>query len=94
MDLSILPREIQHNILRYLECPIAKIIKNEINTYKTDHNSLHTRTYQFYYVKDFFSFYEYYFDKKFDPVDYNSFCGYNEGGDIDDDTECYCDYDW
>ena len=68
-----LPIELLNKILLYLQCPIAKLIKNEIETYEIDHNWGYTKMYKYYYIKNIMTFYEYYFDKIFEPYDYESY---------------------
>ena len=73
MNLSVLPNEIINKILLYLQCPIARLIKNEIEIYETDHNYYYTKMYRMYYIKNILSFSSYLFDKCDDPFDYDSF---------------------
>jgi hypothetical protein len=73
MDLSVLPKEIIHKIVLYLQCPIARLIKDEIKIYETDHNYCYTKMYNLYYIKNILSFSSYCFDKYMDPFDYDSF---------------------
>jgi len=73
MDLNLLPKEIMSKILLYLECPIAKLIKNEIKYYEEDHNWGLTKTYRMYYVKNIFDFSNYYFDRLYEPYEYSSY---------------------
>ena len=71
--LSSLPIEIVGKIFLYLRCPIAKIIKDEIEIYEDDHNWEYTKIYRMYYIKNILPFYCYYFDKKIDPYYYGSY---------------------
>lgn len=74
MDLiSILPKDISKKILLYLECPIGKLIKNEIEIYNNDHNDYFTKIYRMYYISNIMSFSYYYFDKLYDPYEYSSY---------------------
>jgi len=73
MDLNILPKEIISKIFLYLECPVAKLIKNELQIYETDHNWDYTKMYRLYYVKSFMDFSCYYFDKYMSPYDFKSY---------------------
>jgi len=69
-----LPNEIIIIIFQYLQCPLAKIIKDEINNYENDYK-IHERNYDSYfirihnnyYVKNNYSFSHYYFDKLREP---------------------------
>lgn len=54
MNLSILPNDLIHKIILYLQCPLAKIMKSEIRMYQK---------YKYHYVRDFMSFSYYYFEK-------------------------------
>jgi len=71
--LSNLPNEIVGKIFLYLQCPLAKLIKVEIETYEDDHNWEYTKIYKKYYIKNILPFYYYYFDKNNDPYYYDSF---------------------
>ena len=71
--LSKLPAEIVSQIFLYLRCPIAKLIKDEIDIYEEDHNMYYTKIYRLYYIKNIMPFNCYYFDKRFDPSEYNSY---------------------
>ena len=71
--LSSLPIEIVGKIFLYLRCPIAKIIKDEIEIYEEDHNMYYTKIYRLYYIKNIMPFNCYYFDKRFDPYEYDSY---------------------
>lgn len=73
MNLQILPNEIISKIFLYLQCPTAKMIRNEINIYEKDHNWDLTKMYRLYYVKNILDFSVYYFDKLYDPFDYASY---------------------
>lgn len=68
-----LPIDILRKILLYLQCPVSKLIKDEINIYEEDHNWVYTKMYRMYYIKNIMPFYDYYFDKKLDPYDYKSY---------------------
>jgi hypothetical protein len=84
MDLNILPKEVISKIFLYLECPVAKLVKNEIKIYETDHNWDLTKIYRLYYVKNFMDFSVYYFDKYNEPFDYMSYHNRIEYYDNDD----------
>ena len=43
MSFSKLPIEIVSNILLYLQSPVAKLIKDEIEIYEEDHNMYYTK---------------------------------------------------
>lgn len=73
MSFSRLPIEIVSKVLLYLQTPVAKLIKDEIEIYEEDHNMDYTRIYKKYYIKNIMPFYCYYFDKRFDPSEYNSY---------------------
>lgn len=73
MMFSKLPIEIMSKVLLYLQCPVANIIKNEIDNYEHDHNMDYTRMYKMYYIKNIMPFYCYYFDKRDDPYEYESY---------------------
>ena len=68
-----LPVEIVSKILLYLQCPVAKLIKDEIDIYEEDHNMYYTKIYRLYYIKNIMPFNCYYFDKMCDPYDYASY---------------------
>jgi hypothetical protein len=68
-----LPIDILRKILLFLQCPISKLIKDEIDIYEKDHNWVYTKMYKKYYIKNIMSFNCYYFDKMIDPFDYESF---------------------
>ena len=68
-----LPIEIVNKILLYLQSPIAKIIKDEIEIYEEDHNWEYTKIYRYYLIKNIMSFDNYYFDKRLDPDLYKSY---------------------
>jgi len=70
---SKLPNEIICKILLYLQCPIAKLIKDEIEIYEEDHNIDYTKMYKKYYIKNILPFYWYYFDKRDNPTEYESY---------------------
>ena len=71
--LSNLPIEIVRKIFLYMRCPVAEVIKNEIEIYEDDHNWEYTKIYKMYYIKNILPFYCYYFDKKVDPYYYESY---------------------
>jgi hypothetical protein len=78
--MKLLPNEIIAIIFQYLQCPLAKIIKDEINSYENDYktsernyNSYFIRIHNIYYVKNSYSFSHYYFDKLKEPYDYKSY---------------------
>ena len=68
-----LPSELWMKIFLFLENPTAKMIKNEISYYLTDHNWDLTKMYKMYYVHSFMDFDVYYFDRLSDPIPYNSY---------------------
>lgn len=72
MMINRLPTDILNMIFLYLENPEAKLIKNEIRYYMSDHNSCYTKQTGFYLVKSYMTFSEYYFDVKNDPYEYDS----------------------
>lgn len=72
-NLKRLPLVISSKILLYLQCPISKIIKEEIEYYETDHNWDYTKMYKRYYIKNIFDFSTYYFDQFADPTAYNNY---------------------
>ena len=73
MSFSKLPIDIVSKILLYLQTPVAKLIKDEIEIYEEDHNMYYTKIYRLYYIKNIMPFNCYYFDKRFDPCEYNSY---------------------
>jgi hypothetical protein len=73
MSFSKLPIEIVSKILLYLQSPVAKLIKDEIEIYEEDHHWEYTKMYKMYYIKNIMPFYCYYFDKRDDPYDYDSY---------------------
>lgn len=72
-QIENLPKEIVSKILLYLQCPVSKLIKDEINIYENDHNYDYTKIYRKYYIKNILSFSNYYFDKRYDPFEYDSY---------------------
>jgi hypothetical protein len=64
--LPVLPIEIVNKIFLYLQSPVAKIIKDEIEIYEEDHNWEYTKIYRYYLIKNIMSFDNYYFDKVFE----------------------------
>ena len=54
MNLTILPNDVIHKIILYLQCPLAKIMKSEIRMYQK---------YKCHYLRDFMTFSYYYFEK-------------------------------
>ena len=72
LSMKFLPKELVSYILLYLQCPLAKMIKNEIKIYENDHNYDITRIYGVWYVQSVMSFSYYYFDKLESPDDYDS----------------------
>jgi hypothetical protein len=72
MNVQHLPDEIIRMIFLYLQSPEAKMIKNEVKIYETDHSDRITRRAKFYFIKNIYSFSDYYFDKIRDPFDYES----------------------
>ena len=73
MSFSNLPVEILSKIFLYLRCPVAKLIKDEIEIYEVDHNWSYTKTYRKYYIQNIMPFNYYYFDKMREPQYYDSF---------------------
>ena len=73
MSFSKLPIELVSKILLYLQTPVAKLIKDEIEIYEEDHNMYYTKIYRLFYIKNIMPFNCYYFDKKFDPSEYDSY---------------------
>ena len=73
MDLSKLPDVIIRNIFLYLQNPEAKLIKDKINIYEIDHNSILVSQYNQYYIKHIYSFSEYYFHYLHEPYEYDSY---------------------
>lgn len=73
MNLDNLPKEILSKILLYLECPVSKLIKNEIYYYNEDHNWELSKSYRMYYVKNIMDFSVYYFDRLYDPESFSSY---------------------
>jgi len=71
--LTNLPSEIVSKIFLYLQCPVAKLIQNEIDVYEVDHHWEYTKMYKKFYIKNILLFYDYYFDKRIDPYLYDSF---------------------
>lgn len=71
--LSNLPIEIVGKIFLYMRCPVAQLIKNEIEIYEEDHNWQYTKIYKMFYIKNILPFDSYYFDKIIDPYYYDSF---------------------
>ena len=88
-----LPSELWMKIFLFLENPTAKMIKNEISYYETDHNMDLTKIYRMFYVKSFMDFDVYYFDRLSDPISYNSYYTrkyeelYYNGDETEDETE-------
>jgi hypothetical protein len=72
MNVQYLPDEIINKIFLYLETPEAKMIKDELKIYETDHNDHYTKIAGYYYVKNIISFSDYYFDKAREPFEYES----------------------
>jgi len=73
MDLRVLPKDIIMGILLYLQCPVGKLIKDEMEIYNEDHNWVYTKMKRMFYVKNIMPFSYYYFDKLQDPFDYDSY---------------------
>lgn len=73
-----LPVELVRKIFLYLRCPVAKLIKDEIDIYEEDHHWEYTKMYKMYFIKNILLFNDYYFDKRCDPREYYSFYGINE----------------
>lgn len=72
-NLKLLPNDIVSKILLYLQCPVGRLIKDEMAIYEDDHNWVYTRIYKLYYVKSIMSFPLYCFDKLRDPTGYDSY---------------------
>jgi hypothetical protein len=72
MNVQRLPDVIINMIFLYLQSPEAKLIKNELKIYETDHNYYHTKSAGLYYIRNILSFSCYYFDKFQDPFEYES----------------------
>lgn len=77
--MKLLPNEIIAIIFQYLQCPLAKFIKNEINNYENDYkihernyNSYFIRIHHDYYLKNKYSFSHYYFDKLREHYEYKN----------------------
>lgn len=73
MNLNKLPVELENKIIMYLQNPVSILIKNIIECYETDYNWSYTKHVRLYYVKNFMSFAEYYFDIIDDPFNYKSY---------------------
>lgn len=73
MNVQRLPDVIINMIFLYLESPEARMIKDELKIYETDHNYFYTKRSGYYYIKSIFSFSVYYFDKFREPFDYDSY---------------------
>jgi hypothetical protein len=76
MDLHKLPSDLLRNILSYVEypeTPSCKVMKEEHNIYNLDHNWIYTKQAGYFYVHNFMSFPDYYFDKRNDPYEYHSY---------------------
>lgn len=72
MNVQHLPDVIINKIFLYLETPEARIIKNELKNYETDHNEHYTKITGYYYIKNIISFSDYYFDKVREPFEYET----------------------
>jgi hypothetical protein len=72
MSVKLLPDVINNMIFLYLQSPEAKMIKDELKIYETDHCDRHTHFTRNYYIKNIISFSQYYFDKLRDPLEYES----------------------
>jgi hypothetical protein len=72
LNVSLLPDELMRMIFLYLQAPEAKMIKDQINLYNTDHSDYITRRTGYYLVKNVMSFNNYYFDKLIEPYEYKS----------------------
>ena len=72
MNIQYLPDVLINMIFLYLQSPEAKLIKDEIQIYENDHNPYYSKRARYYYVKNFMSFSNYYFDKLYEPFDYES----------------------
>jgi hypothetical protein len=73
MKVYQLPDVIMNMIFLYLQSPEAKMIKDELRIYATDHNDHYTKISGYYYVKNIISFSDYYFDKVREPFEYESY---------------------
>jgi hypothetical protein len=73
MNVYKLPDEIIRMIFLYLQSPEAKMIKDQIKNYETDHNDHYTKITGYYLVKSIISFSDYYFDRIREPFDYDSY---------------------
>lgn len=73
MNVYQLPDEIMNMIFLYLQSPEARMIKDELKIYETDHNDHYTKIAGYYLVKSIISFSDYYFDKIREPFDYDSY---------------------
>ena len=76
-----LPEEIVNKICLYISNPHAKLIRDEIKIYKTDHSYYHSKYNGSYYIRHILPFKEYYFDKLTDPSEYVSYEYYYENGE-------------
>jgi len=72
MNVQRLPDEIIRMIFLYLQSSEAKMIKDQVKIYETDHNDHYTKITGYYLIKSIISFSDYYFDKIRDPFDYES----------------------
>lgn len=72
---SVFPPEILKKIHSYsFEIhPLAKLMKKEYKYYENDHNYDLTRYFNRYYVKSYYSFFEYFFIRMENPYDYDSY---------------------
>jgi hypothetical protein len=72
LNVSQLPDELMRKIFLYLQAPEAKMVRDEINLYNTDHSDYITKISGYYFVKNVLSFKQYYYDKILDPYGYQS----------------------
>ena len=89
--ISNLPRDVSKYILEfvdYFEVPAYLAINNEIQTYHLDHNWENAKTCPFYYVHNYMSFSDYYFDKQTEQYSYVSYCKEIRNGRFVDKRWC------
>jgi|688.fasta_scaffold239119_2 hypothetical protein len=72
LNVSQLPDELMRMIFLYLQAPEAKMIRDQINLYNTDHSDYITKRTGYYLVKSVLSFKQYYYDKLLEPYEYQS----------------------
>ena len=76
--ITNLPRDVSRYILEFVDyyevpAPAYLAIKDEIQTYYLDHNWENARVCPFYYVHNYMSFTNYYFDKQTNEYSYVSY---------------------